>query len=682
MTLAKLNIPGSLVSDRPNYAAGPAWVDGDMIRFQQGLPEAIGGWISETAWSFTGQPNKVIAWTTLSGNNCLAVGSEKKLELIFDDTKYDITPLRATASLTNPFDTANTDKTVTVNDTAHGAETGDIIVVSGASAGGGITVEGDYEVATIVDSDEYTIEHSSAASSTASATGGSLTIKYLLGTGSTDGSGGLGWGAGLWDEEREGSPVVAKTISGITRANPGVATVTAHGFSNGDLVKIVDVAGMVQVNGNYYIVTDKNTDDFELGTTDTSGFTSYSSAGKARLQLGWGSPASEDTAGVDLEPNLWSFDLWGEDLQATRRGGGTYQWDASAGTGTRAALISNAPSTGLFLQVSLPDRHLILFGAHDGSNSDPLLVRWSDQEDNTVWTASATNTAGSQRLDRGSKLMAALQIRDQTLIWTDDSIFSMSFQGPPFTFSFRHMASGCGPIAQNAVVESQGVALWIGCNYFYYYDGSVKILPSPVRDKLFDNISTEGTNVTFTGKNDSFSEVWFFYATEENTSPDSYIAVNFTDKAWTFGSLSRTAWIDQISWLTSPVALNSSGTAYYHEVGYSDDGSDITAYVTSGAFEIGESNVGGAGEHVLLINKFIPDGTLGNASVDLNIYVAPYPLATEVTKGPYTITSSTGKISLRAKGRQMRFEYTSTGQEYWQMGIPRINYRLDGNPGA
>jgi hypothetical protein len=682
MTLAKLNIPGSLVSDRPNYSAGPAWVDGDMIRFQQGLPEAIGGWISETAWSFTGQPNKVIAWTTLSGNNCLAVGSEKKLELIFDDTLYDITPVRATASLTNPFDTTNEDATVTVNDTAHGADVGDIIVVSGASAGGGITVNGDYEVATIVDADEYTIEHSSAASSTASSTGGSTTIKYLLGTGATDGSGGLGWGAGFWDEEREGSPVkVSGTISAITRANPGVVTVS-NTFSNGDIIKIVDVVGMVQLNGNYYTVASASGSAFTLSGTNTSGFGAWSSAGTARLQLGWGSPASEDTAGVDLEPDLWSFDLWGEDLQATRRGGGTYQWDASAGTGTRAALISNAPATGLFLQVSLPDRHLILFGAHDGSNSDPLLVRWSDQEDNTVWTASATNTAGSQRLDRGSKLMAALQIRDQTLIWTDDSIFSMSFQGPPFTFSFRHMASGCGPIAQNAVVESQGVALWIGCNYFYYYDGSVKILPSPVRDKLFDNISTEGTDVTFTGKNDSFSEVWFFYATGVNTSPDSYIAVNFTDKAWTFGSLSRTAWIDQVSWLTSPVALNSSGTAYYHEVGYGDDGSDITAYVTSGAFEIGESNVGGAGEHVLLINKFIPDGTLGNASVDLNIYVAPYPLATEVTKGPYTITSSTGKISLRAKGRQMRFEYTSTGQEYWQMGIPRINYRLDGNPGA
>ena len=689
MTLAKLTIPPGFVSDTTDYAAGPVWVDGDKVRFQQGLPEPIGGWIKEVNWTFTGEPSKTVAWVDLSGNTCLVAGTEQKTELIFNDQKYDISPLRATAALSGPFDTVDTDETVTVNDSNHGAVAGDWINVSGAAAGGGITIDGDYQIATLIDADAYTIEHSSAATSTASGTGGaSVSIKYLIQTGSVIATKGLGWGAGTWGDPREGSPAtVSDTFTGITQADPGVVTAT-NTFTDGQLIKIVDTEGMVELNGNFYTLTSTSGSAFTLSGTNTTGFGAWSANGTARLQLGWGQAGNIATSGVEIEPALWSMDLWGEDLVATRRGGGTYTWDASVGTGTRAALVSNAPATALLCMVSLPDRHLILFGAHDGANEDPLLVRWSDQEDMTEWTASATNTAGSQRLDRGTKIISALQIRDQTLIWTDDSVFGMSFQGPPFTFGFRHLSSGCGPLGQNAVEEYQGMALWAGTKKFHYFDGMVKVLPSPVRDHMFDNMSADGAALTVAGKNRGFEEVWFFYASGTEVSPDKYVAVNFEEKHWIFGSIARTTWLDEESWLTSPVATDSSGNLYYHENGYSDDGADITAFCESGVFESGaftQPRTGvmrGSGEEMIQINKFIPDGTFGNATINLRLYTRKYPNGTETTKGPYALTASTTKKSVRAKGKQVRIAYQSIGAEYWQMGIPRINYKLDGNPGA
>ena len=692
MTLAKLTVPGGIQTDKTDYASGPVWVDGNKVRFQQGFPEPIGGWVKETTFTFTGTASDAIAWQDLSGNNCLAVGSEKKLELVFNDLKFDITPIRATNALSAPFDTTSGSAIVTVTDVGHAADLGDYIVVDSASAVGGITIDGEYVITAVVDGDQYTITHSGNASSTANG-GGSPNIVYLLGTGSSVASSGLGWGASKWDVAREGSPSETNAITGITRANPGVVTATSNTLSNGDLVKIIGVSGMTQVNGNTYTVANQATNSFELSGINTSAFTAYTTGGTATTQIGWGTPASAETSGVALEPDLWSFDLWGEDLIATRRGGSTYQWDASVGTATRATIITNAPTTAMLNHVSLPDRHLVLFGAHDGSNNDPLLVRWSDQENNTSWTASATNTAGSQRLDKGTKIMSAIHVRDQTLILTDDSVFGMNFQGPPYTFAFRHLASGCGPISQHCLIELDGVAVWMGCRHFHYFDGTVKTLPSPVRDHVFNNLSSEGALVTYGGKNRGFNEAWWFYATGTNTVPDSYVTFNMVTREWAIGTLDRTVWLDEISWLTSPVAVDGDGNLYYHETGVSADGDDLAVSIESGVFELPAGPNGGSGENLMLIDKFIPDwnatptGTMVSASPNLTVsfHVRKYPNAPETTKGPFSINagaSTTEKISIRAKGRQMRFGYASSGQATYQLGHARINLIPDGNPGS
>ena len=664
MPLQKFEIPGGMVKDRSAYASGGRWIDGNKVRFQQGFPEPIGGWIEEVNWSATGSPSNAIAWSNLNGDQLLAIGTEKKIHLVFNDTIYDITPIRESQSLTNPFTTSSGTPTVTVADTAHAAEDGDYVTFSGGRAVGGVTISGEY-VLTVVDANKFTITASGNASSTATG-GGSVTAKYQISTGTTAGTPGLGWGIDTWNSYREGSPITQKTVSGLTQASPGVVTATAHGFSNGDLVKLTDVVGMVEVNGNYYTVASVTTNTFELSGTNTSGFTSYGSAGKATKIFGWGSAAAVSSSTVILEPSLWSFSLWGEDLIATRRDGGTYVWDATNGTGTAAIALTNAPTNAMLSLVSVPDRHVICFGA----DNNPLLVKWSDQEDNTTWSALATNTAGSQPLEIGHKIIATQQTRDQILIFTDDAVFGMNFEGPPYTFGFRPLATSCAPVGQNAVVEINGTVFWMGCGHFHSFGGKVQVIPCPVRDYVFDNINKEAENISFGGLNRKFTEIWWFYPTGENTEPDSYVVLNYSTNEWSVGSLSRSVWIDDEDWLQYPTAFDPDGKIYYHENGTSDNGSDIESYVECGAIEMNNT-----GDKMLWIDKIIPDVS---GSPQITVYTRKYPNSSEVTKGPYDLFSTTEKLSLRAKGRQMRMKISYTGQTYWRFGHTRFQMTADG----
>lgn len=665
MPFEKFEIPGGIIKDRSAYSVGGKWINGSRVRFQQGFPEPIGGWVKEVNWSATGTPNNALSWSNLNGDQLLALGTEQKIHLVFNDILHDITPIRESQSLTNPFTTVDESAVVTVADSGHGAENGDYVSFSGASAVGGVTISGEY-VLTYVDDNTFRITHTSAATSSATG-GGSVTAKYQISTGSTAGTPGLGWGIGTWNGYREGSPITQKTITGITQANPGVVTSNGHELSNGDIVRISNVAGMIQLNGNYYTVAGVTTNTFELSGTNTSGFDSYSSAGKATKQFGWGSAAATTADSVLLEPSLWSFSLWGEDLIATRRDGGTFVWDASNGATTAAVVLSNAPTNALLSLVSVPDRHVICFGA----DSNPLLVKWSDQEDNATWSVSATNTAGSQVLEIGHKIIAATQTRDQILIFTDDALFGMNFEGPPYTFGFRPLARTCAPIGQNAVVEINGSVYWMGCGHFYIFTGRVEELPCPVRDHIFDNISEDAENITFGGLNRKFTEIWWFYATGENTNPDSYVVYNYSTKEWTIGALNRSVWIDDSDWLQYPLACDSDGNVYYHENGTSDNGADISSFIECGAIEFGEN-----GDKMLLIDKIIPDVS---GSPQITLFTKKYPNATEITKGPFDIFDSTEKVSLRAKGRQFRMKVSYTGTAYWRFGHTRFQFTVDGN---
>lgn len=589
MPLAKLRIPGGVIADRPEYSSGPVWRTADRVRFQQGLPEVIGGWQKNPNFAATGVPSNVHIWRDLSGNDLMAVGTEQFLYVLKNGTLYDITPIDSTASLNGAIDTTDTDNTVTVNDTSHPAKVGDWVVISGASAVGGLTINGTWQVATVPDANSWTFEHTSPATSTVSGGGGaSIQVDYLLPTGYATSTPGLGWGADTW------------------------ATST------------------------------------------------------------WGT--ARDTSNISLEANIWSFDNWGEDLRACRRGGKIYGWDASVGVGTRAAAVTNAPTTNKFIMVSVPDRHLISFGAHTGSASDPLNIRWTEQETDTTWTATATNTAGDQRLHRGDYLVAAIQTREQILVWTDDALFSMVYRGPPFTFGFRHVATECAPVGQNVPVNQNGMVYWMGCGNFYVYAGVAKVLPCPVRDYVFDNLNEDTQDLVVGGLNRKFNEIWWHYPSSGSTYPDRYVTYNYVTQEWSIGTLGRTVWADTDSWLDNPVAYDSDGNFYYHEKGKSADGAALNWNIESGPFEIPE-----AGDKMFLVDRFITDVSSQTGDVTFTVYYRRYPNATEGSKSR-TITSTTTKVTPRIRGRQMRFGYSSTELEsFAKMGDLRADWKPDGD---
>ena len=588
MTLAKLQIPAGIISDRSNYSAGPVWTGGDKVRFQQGIPEKWGGWVKENNWSFNGRPNALKIWRDLGGDDIIAVGTNSKLYVVFNDELFDITPVAETVNpLPNPpFSMTNLSTTVEVTDTTRNPSVGDFVIYSGAAAAGGITIDGEYEVQTVESATEYTITHSAAATSTTTGGGAAVVATYLLPTGAALVTG-FGWGAGGW------------------------------GSSGG----------------------------------------------------GWGGPA---TSGVTLEPLLWSLDNWGEDLVATQRGGGTYYWDTSLGTGTRAALVANAPTTAKFSMVSVPDRHLVAFGANDGVADDPMLVAWSDQEDTTLWTPATTNTAGSQRLGMGSRIVAGLRTRDQTLIWTDDALYSMEFQGPPYTFGFRLLGTGCGAVAQNSVIEQNGIVYWMTESNFFMYDGMVRQMACPVRDYVYEDINDGNEPFIATGRNQRFSELLWFYTSSGASENDRYVGVNYITGEWQLGSIERVAYSDESAWVDHPVALDASGNLYYHESGVDDDVSAMTATLSSGVFEIPE-----AGEVLFFVDKLIPDLTI-TGTLNITFYVSKYPGGPETTKGPYAMTSATEKLSVRLRGRQLRYDISSNAiGDAWKFGTPRVQFRGD-----
>lgn len=457
---------------------------------------------------------------------------------------------------------------------------------------------------------------------------------------------------------------------------------TSHGASAGDWIIIGSSAavGGITPDGYYQIVVITDSNNYTIthssaassavsggggGATDityllATGFASSTPG------LGWGADTfgtstwgtARTTSNISLEPNIWSFDNWGEDLIAVRRGGLMHYWDASNGANTRAIVVNNAPATCSFSLVSVPDRHLIAFGAHDGSSTDPLNVAWANRETLTTWAPSATNTAGNQRLHLGDKIVAAIQTRDQILIWTDEALFGMLSNAGEFVFSFRALATGCAAASQNSVVNQNGLVFWMGKHNFYHYTGAAKILPCSVNDYVFNDINENRYDMIYAGTNRKFKEIWWHYPSASSTNfNDKYVTFNYLTGEWSYGTLGRSVWFDSDSWLSSPSAYGSDGRFYYHEKGKSADGEALNWSIKSGTIEIPA-----AGENKFLINKYVPNISQQTGDVTLTMRYKSYPNDSESSKS-YTLTSSTEKISTRIKGRELKFQYSSSSVE-------------------
>jgi hypothetical protein len=409
----------------------------------------------------------------------------------------------------------------------------------------------------------------------------------------------------------------------------------------------------------------------------------------------WGTPRPASSA-LTLLARVWQFDNFGQLLILQQVDGGIYEWNPSSGIGTRATAVSGAPTKSKYALVSTPDRHLVCFGTEstlgDPTSQDPMFVRFSSQENINDFVATATNTAGGQRLTDGNEILSALRSRGQILIWTDTSIHGQQFLGPPYTFGFQQLGANCGIIAPHASADVNGVAYWMSKDAFFVFDGTVKKIPCTVQDYVFEDLNIAQATAVNAGINTQFNEVTWFYPSLSSDYVNRFVTYNYMENVWSVGSMARTAWTD-IGTFEKPLAaeydpLDAEATLttiygltpgrshlYNQEDGVDANGVAIDAYIYSGYFDIGD------GDQMLLMQKFIPDFKRQEGNITVALRLRPYPQATAVPSSldPYVITPTTQFVSTRARGRQiqLRIESDELGS-FWRFGTMRVDVQGDG----
>jgi hypothetical protein len=409
----------------------------------------------------------------------------------------------------------------------------------------------------------------------------------------------------------------------------------------------------------------------------------------------WGTPRTSGS-GVALFSRVWQFDNFGQKLILQLIDGAIYEWDPDSGVSTRATAISGAPTKSKYALVSTPDRHLVCFGTEGTigtpATQDPMFVRFSNQEDINSFEASATNTAGGQRLTDGNEIISALRSRGQILIWTDTSLHGMQYLGPPYTFGFQQLGANCGLIGPHASADVNGVAYWMSKDAFFVFDGTVKKLACTVQDYVFKDINLIQNTKVHVGINTQFNEVTWWYCTHNSDYIDRFVTYNYLENVWSVGTMARTSWLD-LGTFDKPLATTydpngneatittinglTAGRArlFNQEDGKNGDGSAITSYVKSGYFDIGD------GDNMLYMRRFIPDFKNQEGNLTVHLLLRPYPQASAVPSSldPYVITPTTDKVDTRARGRQISLRIESNElSTNWRFGTMRIDAQPDG----
>ena len=705
MPLKKLTLKAGVNQENTRYASENGWYISDKIRFRQGTPEKIGGWLRISANTFLGICRSLWNWVTLAGINLVGVGTSSKFYLEQSGVYYDITPIRETATLTNPFAlTAST--TVTVTDTAHGAITGDYVTFSGASAigGGGTNVTAgvlnqEFEI-TVIDDNTYTIVISVTPNATAiagSPGGGTVTTQYQINVGpsiqipavgwgsGTWGSG--GWGTGLtsnatiriWSQQNFGEDLVFGPRGGpmyywsaqigytaltftVTIASPGVVTTTLR---DGTAVMLNTTGALptgLVVGTIYYVV----------GSTGST----------CNLALTYG----------------------GAPINTTGSQSGTQTFSPRGIVVNQLGDASNVPVIQNFIFVSDASRFVFAFGTNESGSTiqNPMLIRWSDQESVTNWTPAATNQAGSLQLSHGSEIITAVQTRQEIVVFTDSSIYSLQYQGPPIVWSSQLLGDNISIIGQNAAVVASGKVYFMGVDKFYVYDGRLNTLRCDLRQYIYGDINLEQNQQVFAGTNEGFNEIWWFYCSAASTVIDKYVTFNYVENnnegVWAYGTLGRTAWLDS-GLRDFPLAATYSYNLVNHEQG--DDNGEgaslvaINAIIASAEFDIDD------GDHFGFVYRLLPDITFrGSSAASPQVTMTLIPMqnsgsgynnpislggnenATVTRTSTSVIEQFTGQVYVRVRGRQMILQVESNQLGCaWQLGATRIDIKQDGRRG-
>ena len=690
------------------------WVAGDNVRFRYGTPEKIGGWSQLGSVDITGRNTAIHHFVNTSGIKYAALGTNRVLYAYSGGIFYDIHPLKSTTTLTSAFSTTNGSAVVTITfASAHNINQYDIILLDNFTSitNSGFTSanfdDNKFMVTTVPSDTTITINVGSNESGSGASTSGGIRVRHYYPVGPAVEVASTGWGLGPWSGFKSGQ--FTSTLS--SSINTSVTSLTMASSTS------FPSSGTVLVDNELITYTGNSGGTLSGLTRGASGTTAASHSSGATVTdasnfFGWNAATSGD---VVTAPGLWSLDNFGNKLIATINSGETFEWNSNptGATDTRATIVTNAPTASALSLISTPDRHLLFFGTETTigtkTTQDPMFIRFSSQEDINTYTPTATNTAGTQRLADGSKIVGALRGRDSTYIWTDTALFIMKFVGAPFTFSFQQVGTNCGLIGQNAAVEVDGSAYWMSENGFFRYTGKLESLDCLVEDFVYDDINTTPKQHINAGLNNLFGEVMWFYPNSGSGTVNRMVCYNYIDSTpqrpvWTTGTLARTSWQDSAVFGkphataydedgttattdTNYIFGNSDGTTTYyeHETGLNQvkEGATtaITANIESGDFDIGQEGLAGDGEFMMKIRRVIPDflSQTGDARVTLNLRDFPNQTQASSSLGPFTITSSTNKIDTRARARSisLKVENTSTSQ-FWRLGTFRIDYQPDG----
>ena len=688
MPLQKILFKPGVNKENTRYTTEGGWYECDKVRFRQGNPEVIGGWTRISANTFLGVCRSLWNWITLAGQNLVGVGTNLKFYIEQGGNYNDITPLRATVTInTDPF-AGNGTTTVTVTDTAHGCGTGDFVTFSGATGTYASTFNAEFQV-TVLTADTYTITTGSVIAA-GTYGGSSVVAAYQLNVGPAVEAPLVGWGAGGWGLGTWGNGAsTAVSIQLWNQINYGEDLVygpRGGGIYYWDATNGVATRGVaLNTLGGTVSFTNSAVTGVPTVVTSTVLYTE-----NAAIQFSGGSLPTGITAGTTyyvFQADGLTFNL----LDSA----GTEVSTTSTGTGS-VSLIVDIPTVVNSLTVSDASRFIIAFGCNDYgfSTIDPLLIRWSGQDDPYNWTPDATNQAGFTRLSHGSQIITTIQTRQEIVVFTDSSIYSLQYLGPPYVWAPQLLGDNISIQSPNAAVIASGIVYWMGVDKFYSYDGRVQTLNCDLRRYIFQDINQDQNDQIFGSTNEGFNEVWWFYCSANSTAIDRYVVYNYLEKIWYYGTMARTAWLDS-GLRNYPIAATYNYNLVDHENGINNNETATTvaidAYIGSSEFDIGD------GHNFGFIWRVLPDLTFQNsttsptgsaASATMTLYglansgsgvtsTASQPVAKGST---YVITEEfTGQIYTRLRGRQMIFRIGSNQiNTAWQLGAPRIDIRPDG----
>jgi hypothetical protein len=702
MPLQKILFKPGVNKENTRYTTEGGWYECDKVRFRQGTPEKIGGWVTFAAGVFLGICRSLGNWITLASLNLVGVGTNLKFYILSGGNYYDITPIRKTIALTNPFTATNGSAVIAVSATNHGCVQGDFVTYSGAGItglGGNITaavLANTFQI-TFIDNNNYTITVSATANGSDTGHGGTVVTQYETNTGPSYQIPLVGWGAGTWGGGTWGNG--SSTSSSLQLWNQqnfgedliygprgqGVYYWSANvGFSPVQITISIAAPGVITLPVGF---------SFPDGTT-----ISFTSTGA----LPTGLTVGQVYFVVNSTGGTFNVSTSIQGTPVTTSGGQSgIQRISQRGIDLADAGDADTPLYQNYILVSDAFRFVIVFGTNDYGSSvlNPMLIRWSDQEDPFTWTPQATNQAGSLQLSHGSEIITAVQSRQEIVVFTDSSIYSYQYVGPPFVWTAQLIADNVSIIGPNAAVIASGAVYWMGVDKFYKYDGRVQTLNCDLRRYIFSDFNVLQTQQVYAGTNEGFNEIWWFYCSANTTASDRYVVYNYIENVWYYGTMGRSAWLDS-GLLPLPVAATYDSELVQHEDGVDSyvlgNVTAIAANISSSEFDIGD------GHNFGYVWRVLPDltftgsssvaGTSGSGVPTPAVTMTLYPMqnsgsgtgntaAASVTKGSnYVITEEfTGQIYTRARGRQMIFKISSDQLgTTWQLGAPRIDIRPDG----